>query len=55
MQFTGKADTSEQRLAKSTSIPGTARVSDKSVAHPTCTIVMVLTLALGIASRRVSC
>ena len=32
VQFTGKADTSEQRLAKGARIPGTARVSDKSVA-----------------------
>jgi hypothetical protein len=32
VQFTGKADSPEQRLAKGTRIPGTARVSDRSVA-----------------------
>jgi hypothetical protein len=32
VQFTGKADASEQRLAKGATVSGTARVSDKSVA-----------------------
>ena len=32
VQFTGKANTAEQRLAKGATISGTARVSDKSVA-----------------------
>jgi hypothetical protein len=32
VQFTGKADTAEQRLAKGTKASGSARVSDKSVA-----------------------
>ena len=32
VQFTGKSDTSEQRFAKGARIPGTAGVSDKSVA-----------------------
>ena len=32
VQFTGKANTSKQRLAKGVKVSGTARVSDKSVA-----------------------